>query len=710
MSTATAPPRKTGRWRWLLPALLLIAWLVAAGGGGPFAGKLSEVASTDASSFLPASAESTRADELYAQFNSSEFIPAIVVAERDGAITPEDIEFIASESAGPPPIPSEDGSAVQMIVPIDASGEVGDAVEELRTALENAPEGLTVHVTGPAGQAADLSSAFGGIDGLLLLVAGGVVLVILVVVYRSPILPFVVIISAVFALALASLVVYQLANADIIALNGQSQGIMFILVFGAATDYALLLVSRYREELRMEQDKYTAMRAALRGSIEPIAASAGTVILGVLCLLLSDLNSNRGLGPVAAIGIAASFLASVTFLPAALVLLGRTAFWPTRPKYEPGTDQDDIDSGHRFWGRVARWVGSKPRPIWIVCTLVLVAFGILAPQFKASGVASSDVFLLQTDSKSGQEVLGEHFDAGTGSPTIVVARESSLDAIVDATAGVEGVTEARPVTGPGDVPVVIDGLVAVQATLSDPADSLAAEQTVERIRDVTHAVPEADALVGGPTAVDLDTKDTATRDRTLIIPVVTLVVLLVLIVLLRAVVAPILLMLTVILSFAATLGVSSLLFNHVFGFPGADPVVPLFGFVFLVALGIDYNIFLMTRVREETKKVGTRQGVLRALTVTGGVITSAGVVLAATFSALAVIPLLFLAQLAFIVAFGVLLDALLVRALLVPALSIDIGKKIWWPSALSRTEPDEHAATDDDTPGVTPTPESGRIR
>ncbi|WP_435278666.1 MMPL family transporter [Rhodococcus yananensis] len=693
MSTTTTPSPRRSRLRWLIPAVLLLVWLGIAGGGGPFAGKLSEVTSTDASSFLPTSAESTRADEIYAEFRDSDAIPAIVVAERDGGITQDDIAFLATESAGPPPIPSEDGQAVQMIVPIDSNVEVKDAVEELRTALESAPQGLTVHVTGPAGQAADLSAAFAGIDGLLLLVAGGVVLLILIVVYRSPILPFVVIISAVFALALASALVYLLADAGTIALNGQSQGIMFILVFGAATDYALLIVARFREELRIQEDKYAAMRTAWRASLEPIAASAGTVILGVLCLLLSDLNSNRGLGPVAAIGIAASFVASVTFLPAALVLLGRVAFWPTRPRYEPNFDSDNLEQAHRFWNRIAQWVGSKPRPIWIVCSLVLVAFALLLPQFKAAGVASSDLFLLQTDSKSGQQILGEHFDAGSGSPTVIIANEPSRDAVTDA-ARIDGVTTVEPVVGPDGAPTVVDGQIALQATLTDPADSLEAEATVERIREAVHAVPGSDALVGGPTAVDLDTKDTATRDRTLIIPVVALVVLLVLIVLLRAIVAPILLMLTVIVSFAATLGVSSLLFNHVFGFPGADPVVPLFAFVFLVALGVDYNIFLMTRVREETKKVGTRTGTLRALTVTGGVITSAGIVLAATFSALAVIPLLFLAQLAFIVAFGVLLDALLVRSLVVPALTIDIGRKVWWPSALSRSEPDSAAETD----------------
>ncbi|NLE78510.1 MAG: MMPL family transporter, partial [Rhodococcus sp.] len=519
---------------------MLLVWLGVAGAGGPFAGKLSEVASNDASTFLPASAESTRADEIYAEFRQSDAIPAIVVAERADRITPDDLAFLATESAGPPPILSEDGQAAQMIVPIDSSVEVKDAVEDLRTALEGAPDGLTVYVTGPAGQAADLSAAFAGIDGLLLLVAGSVVLLILIVVYRSPLLPFIVIISAVFALALASLIVYLLADADVIALNGQSQGIMFILVFGAATDYALLLVSRFREELRIQEDKYAAMRIAWRASLEPIAASAGTVILGVLCLLLSDLNSNRGLGPVAAIGIATSFLASMTFLPAALVLLGRVSFWPNRPKYEPNLEHENLEQAHRFWSRVASWVGSKPRPIWVVCSLVLVAFALLLPQFKASGVAASDLFLLQTDSQSGQQVLGEHFDAGSGSPTVIVASESSLDSVTSA-ARIEGVTTVEPVTGPDGAPTVVDGRIAVQATLSDPADSLDAERTVERLRDAVHAVPGSDALVGGPTAVDLDTKDTATRDRTLIIPMVALVVLLVLIVLLRALVAPILL-------------------------------------------------------------------------------------------------------------------------------------------------------------------------
>ncbi|UYF94330.1 MMPL family transporter [Rhodococcus aetherivorans] len=688
MNTVTAPARSPRRIRWLLPALLLIAWLAIAGAGGPFAGKLSEVQQNDNSSFLPASAESTRAGELYAGFTDTRYVPAIVVAERPSGITPDDLAYLAGASAGPPPVPSQDGQAARMIVPIDSTGEVGDAVDELRAELADPPEGLTIYVTGPAGQIADLTTAFEGIDGLLLLVAGGVVLLILVVVYRSPLLPFVVILSAVFALALASLLVYLLADADVIALNGQSQGILFILVFGAATDYALLLVSRYREELRLEQDRFAAMRTAWRATLEPIAASAGTVIAGVLCLLLSDLNSNRGLGPVAAIGIVASFVASMTFLPSALVLLGRAAFWPKRPTADPDADRDDLASAHRFWNGLAQRVGAHPRRIWVVSSLVLVGFAMLLPQFKADGVAQSEIFLLETDYVTGQEMLGRHFDAGTGSPTVIITRESAAGDVA-AAARVEGVTEVAPVTGPDGATTVVDGRVALQATLSDPADSPAAENTVERIRDAVGGVPGAEALVGGTTAVDLDTKNTATRDRTVIIPVVIAVVLLILILLLRALVAPVLLMLTVVVSFAATLGVSSLVFDHLLGFPGADPVVPLFGFVFLVALGIDYNIFLMTRVREESARVGTRRGTLRALTVTGGVITSAGIVLAATFSALAVIPLLFLAQIAFIVAFGVLLDALLVRSLLVPALTIDIGKRIWWPSTLARREPEE---------------------
>lgn len=654
----------------VLAGVLLVVWLALGGFTGPYAGKLSEVAENDNSAFLPNSAESTQVAELQKKFQQENVIPAIVVVERSGGLTPEDRKYLADEVSGfkaSPVIPAQDGQAAQAIVLLDPAKDVKDAVFELRDGTRGAPQGLTVLVTGPAAQVADLVEAFGGIDGLLLLVAGGVVALILLVVYRSPLLPLVVLVSAVFALGLASFVVYLLAKNDVLALNGQSQGILSILVVGAATDYALLLVSRYREELRDTEDKIAAIKTAWRGTIEPIAASAGTVILGLLCLLFSDLDSNKGLGPVAAIGIAAALITTMTFLPATLALLGRGAFWPFAPKF--GSKHPETSG---LWGRVATLVRRKPRAIWIVTTLVLLAGAAFLPQLKASGTAQSDVFLTPVESVAGQEVLSRHFPGGTGSPTVIIASEGSADEVVQK-AEVDGVADVKP-SG------TADGLVRIEATLKDAPDSDAAVATVERLRAAVDGIDGT--KVGGPTATLLDTRNTSEHDRTLIIPIVLLVIFLILTVLLRSLLAPLLLIATVVLSFAATMGVSALVFNHVLDFPGSDPVVPLFGFVFLVALGIDYNIFLMTRVREETQRLGTVEGTLRGLSLTGGVITSAGVVLAATFAALAVLPILFLTQLAFIVAFGVLLDTLLVRSLLVPALSVDIGGRIWWPSKL----------------------------
>ncbi|MFW0783065.1 MMPL family transporter [Gordonia sp. CPCC 206044] len=679
------------RLRWLIPALLLLAWIAIGAVAGPYAGKLAGVASNDNSTFLPASAESTEVNDVLGDFSDTSTVPAIVIAERDTGLTAADRAFLTdatdplagSDGFGPtfsPPIPSSDGQAAQMFVPVSSAGEPGDTVETLRSALASPPDGLTVAVTGPAGQIADLSEAFSGIDGLLLLVAGAVVIAILIVVYRSPILPFVVIISAVFALSLASGIIYLLADNDILVLNGQSQGILFILVFGAATDYALLLVARFREELTRTDDKHAALRAAWRATIEPVAASAGTVILGVLCLLFSDLNSNRGLGPVAAIGIAASFLASMTFLPAALTLLGRTAFWPLAPKH---VDSSEPGSTHRFWAGIADRVAARPRVIWIGTLIVLLVGAAFAPTFRSDGIAQTDYFLGSVESVEGAQIQARHFDAGSGSPTWVIADDSQADAVLGTVRDVPGVASASLVEESGR-PVVADGRVAVQATLTDNAESLAAQDTVRDIRSAVGDIEGANAQVGGATAIDLDTRTTAIHDRNLIIPIVLVVVLAILMLLLRSIVAPILLLATTVLSFATTLGVAALLFNGPFDFAGADPVVPLFAFVFLVALGIDYNIFLMTRVREESAIHGTRSGMIRGLTATGGVITSAGVVLAATFAALAVIPLLFLAQIAFLVAFGVLLDALVVRTLLVPALTLDIGKRVWWPNPLSR--------------------------
>ncbi|OLF07472.1 hypothetical protein BLA60_26425 [Actinophytocola xinjiangensis] len=669
--------------RWVLSTLLVLVWLGLGGLGGSYTGKLTDVVENDNAAFLPDSAEATEVLALQRQFNENEVVPAIVVIERPGGLEPQDERYLDAQAraltgvdgvVGPPvPDVSRDGEAAQLVVSISGAGNPGDVVEQVRADLEKGrPDGLTVLVAGPAAQIADLVEAFGGIDGLLLLVAGGVVVLILIVVYRSPVLPLVVVISAVLALGAASMIVYFLADSDTLTLNGQSQGILFILVFGAATDYALLLVSRFREQLREHDDRFVAIRSAWRGTVEPIAASAGTVVLGVLCLLFSDLNSNQGLGPVAAIGIGAALLASLTFLPAALALLGRAAFWPFRPV--PGSTRPEHDG---LWGRIAALVGRRPRLIWIVTTLVLLVGVAFLPQLKASGTAQSDLFLTEVDSTAGQEVLSRHFAGGSGAPAVVVANAGEAQRVL-AASEVEGVDRAAIV---GEK----DGHVLIQAILADPPDSEAALSTVERMRESVRAVDGADAKVGGASAIQLDTQTAAAHDRTLIIPIVLVVIFAVLALLLRALLAPLLLIATVVLSFAATMGVSALVFNHLLGFPGADPAIPLFGFIFLVALGIDYNIFLMTRVREESLVTDTRTGTLRGLTVTGGVITSAGVVLAATFAALAVIPVLFLAQIAFIVAFGVLLDTIIVRSLLVPALTVDIGPKIWWPAKLSRS-------------------------
>ena len=696
--------------RVVLPAVLVLIWLAIAGVTGPLAGKLASVSSNDASSFLPASAESTKVAEELPNFTDTDYFPAIVVAEKDSAMTPQDRAFVADtvgRFAGTPgfaerfspAVPSADGLAVQMFVPVSTDGKPKEQLGELRDALANPPPGVTVAITGPAAQAADLSKAFAGIDGILLLVAGIVVLLILIVVYRSPILPFVVLFSAIFALALASGAVYGLAKSGTLELNGQSQGILFILVFGAATDYALLLVARYRESLADEPDARTALWAAWRATLPPIAASATTVILGVLCLMLSDLNSNRSLGPIAALGIVASLLASITFLPAALALIGRVAFWPKVPTAETG-------ASHRIWQRVADFVSHSPRKVWAGTLVILVIGAAFAPMFRADGVSTDDFFLGEVESVTGAQMHARHFDAGSGTPTWIIVDEGSATAVAEKTRTVDGVASAEVLTA-DMTPVTHDGRQAVQVTLADDPNSLVAQDTVVAIRDAVETVPNADAIVGGGTAVDLDTRVTAQHDRNLIIPIVLVVVLAVLIVLLRSLVAPLVLLATTVLSFGTARGVGALLFNGPFGFPGADPVVPLFAFVFLVALGIDYNIFLMTRAREEAQKHGTRDGMIRALTSTGGVISAAGLVLAATFSALAVIPLLFLAQIAFLVAFGVLVDTLIVRSLLVPALTLDIGPRIWWPG---RPDPDtargEHSPAAGD--GVLPDPGDAR--
>ncbi|MGJ0203380.1 MMPL family transporter [Leucobacter sp. gxy201] len=724
--------------RILLPALLIVLWVVGAGLGGPLFGKVDEVSSNDQTSYLPESSAATEVQRALPDFLGDDEIPAVVVFSSESPLDDaalaqlgdalNDAERVPGMVSGASPvIPSEDGLAAQAFVPIDADADLSEAVQRLGTELRDAaPAGVSVHVTGPAGFTADLVAGFAGIDGILLLVALLAVLVILIIVYRSLLLPVVVLSTSLFALCVALFVVWHLADAGVLLLSGQTQGILFILVIGAATDYSLLLVARFREELRVTHDRGTAIVAAVKGSFEPIVASGGTVIAGLLCLLLSDLKSNSTLGPVASIGIVFAMLSALTLLPALLFAFGRAAYWPRRPRFEPDAVRAEagMPSGG-VWRRLAGAVRRRPRPIWIITLLVLVVGAAGVTQLDAQGVPQSDLVLSPSEARDGQTILGKHFPGGSGSPVYVLADADDLQGAADtmlardgigsvsvasedspsgsapvtadgiqpagppsSTAGATGTAgpEAGPEAGPPPAPepTVRDGRVLLQGTLDDAADSSAAAGTVTALRTDLVDAGLADAIVGGVTATSVDTNQASIHDRTLIIPIVLLVILVILMLLLRSVLAPVLLIVTTVLSFGTALGVAALVFNGVVAFPGADPAVPLYGFVFLVALGIDYNIFLMTRVREESRAHGTREGIERGLAITGGVITSAGLVLAATFAALSVIPILFLVQIAFIVAFGVLLDTFVVRTLLVPALATDIGKAIWWPSKLWR--------------------------
>lgn len=730
--------------RWLrigIPVLLVLIWLAGGSIGGPYFGKVDQVSTNDQSSFLPESAASTRVNEQLPDFLGSDSIPAVVVVSGDGALTEaqlaqlqtiaDDIARIPGVLDGvSPPVSSDDGAAAQIFVPISSSGEVRETVDEVRATLaDGLPAGLQGWVTGPAGFTADLVEGFLGIDGLLLGVALLAVFIILVIVYRSPLLPILVLLTSIFALCVALLTVWWLAKAGVFVLNGQVQGILFILVIGAATDYALLFVARFREAIAEGMPRWPAAWRAWRGAVEPILASGGTVIGGLLCLLLSDLATNRALGPIASIGIVFAMLSALTFLPALLALVGRAAFWPFIPKHPAAVIGDDLSRPVvGLWPRIARFVARRARVVWIVSTVVLLVGAAGITQLKADGVPASDLVLGASQARDGQAALAEHFPAGSGSPVYVLVAENDLvpaaqtlqsstgidsvavvsadsptgQASVTITDGAAVLTAVGPPGAPEPSPTVSDGQVLLVGTLTDAADSPAADDTVRSLRaSLDGAVGDGAALVGGQTAIDVDTNDTSIRDRTVIIPVILLVVFLILMLLLRSIVAPALLIVSTVLSFATAIGVSALVFNHVFDFPGADPAVPLYGFVFLVALGVDYNIFLMSRVREESLRHGTRPGILRGLVATGGVITSAGLVLASTFAALGVIPILFLAQLAFIVAFGVLLDTFVVRSLLVPALTYDIGRAIWWPSRLSRREPDAAISAPDRSAGGT---------
>jgi RND superfamily putative drug exporter len=688
---ASAPGGRRAKW------LVLFGWIVVAVALGPLAGKLGEVEDTGPNAFLPRGAESAAVNTELEKFRTDEVMPVVVVYSADRPLAAGDRAAAESDRRAfaphvaegrqlSPVLPSDDGRALMVVVPL--SDELGDRVAEIRDiAGANAPPGLDVAVGGPAGSLMDQVAVFDTLDATLMIATGLVVAVLLLITYRSPVLWLFPLLAVGFAAVLTQVCTYLLAKYAGLPVDPQSAGILMVLVFGVGTDYALLLIARYREELHRHEDRHTAMRLALRRSGPAILASAGTIAVGLACLSLADINSSRSLGLVGAIGVVCGFLAMVSVLPALLVIAGRWVFWPFVPRH--GTP---VRTAVTVWSRIGAAVARGPRRAWLMSAgvtgvLALSAFGI------NMGLTQSEMFQDKPESVVAQEQISAHYPSGASDPAKIVTNAAQAGAVRAAAAQVPGVArvDAGDRTPDGE-------LATLSVVLEDAPDSDAAKDTVDALRSAVDDVAGADALVGGTTAQTLDTQRAADRDLRTVIPVVLLVVLLVLVWLLRAIVAPVLLLATVVLSYFAALGASNLLFEHVLGFAGVDWSLPLMGFVFLVALGIDYNIFLMHRVREESERLGLARGVLEGLTTTGGVITSAGVVLAATFAVFAGLPLVTMAQMGTIVGIGVLLDTFLVRTVLVPALALDLGRWFWWPGRLFRAGARAEAGADRSAP------------
>ena len=694
-----------------IAVLVVIAWFMITGIFGPLFGKLTSVQENNNSSFLPKGAEATLAADEIAKFagDTSFNFPTLILLEGEatpaaigainahlstvGALTLGDTTAkISDYLLKDQPVtafPSQDGKAILVNIPLDGNSisellpnekpVLPAVVEALRLDIADVAEaqGLTPYVTGPGGLLGDLFEAFGTLDSTLLLTTLGVVALILIVVYRSPVLWIIPLLTSLFALSTAGGIIYLLAKKDIIDVDGQSQGILSVLVIGAATDYALLLIARYREELHHHENRFDAMRAAYKGVWEPILASGSTVAISLMMLLFSQLTNTASLGPIGAIGIVVSVITILTLLPALLVLFGRWIFWPRKPLND---GDDHVLSG--TWSKVSNGIGRNPRKSWIITGSILLLFAFASTTLKADGIGTVDTFTGNPESVVGQKLLLKHFPGGEGDPTQIVASQGKADAVINAVSKVKGVSEVSYAVDPLTQNVkVVGGKVIINATLDQAPDSVEAGEYVTPIREAAKSA-DPSALVGGTSAVYFDVRTANDRDNKTIIPIILFVITIILGLLLRSIISAIVLLGTVVLSYFATLGVCALVFNHVFGFAGGDNSFPLFAFIFLVALGIDYNIFLMTRVREESAKLGTREGVIKGVTVTGAVITSAGIVLAATFAVLGLLPLVPLAELGFAVGFGVLLDTIIARSILVPALVHEIGPKIWWPSKL----------------------------
>ena len=586
------------------------------------------------------------------------------------------LDYTSAEINGnafvPPAEVSENGKVAVITVPLDEIEDVplrAERMAEMRElAKEGMPSGLQVYITGPEGFVVDISGVFAGANFTLLLATVIIVAVLLLITYRSPVLWLVPLIVIGVADGMAGQIAPQLSTFFLgVTADGSITGILSVLVFGAGTNYALLLIARYREELLLNEDRHIAMNKALRGVTPAIVASGGTVALALLTLLFAELGGNRTLGLVIAGGIVMAMFAALVVLPAAIVVFGRGLFWPFIPKFG-GVNKSDKG----LWAKLGRGVSKRPVVVSIAGFIILAILSFGATGIKV-GLSSTEQFRVAPEAAVGQDVLAEAFPAGATSPAIVIVNNGFEDEVAAAAESVSGVAEV--IIGDSN-----SEITKIDVVMDAESQSEAAYEIIRDLRAELSGIEGAGALVGGLDAQRLDVKDTYASDQLTVIPLILILVFLVLVLLLRSLVAPILLLLTVVASFFSAIGAAWLLFVNVFGLPALDLSVFLFSFLFLVALGIDYNIFLVTRAKEEAEKLGLKEGMIKALASTGGVITSAGILLAAVFAVLGVLPLIALYQIGIIVGIGVLLDTLLVRTVIVPSLAFITGKYFWWPN------------------------------
>ncbi|MEU7239346.1 MMPL family transporter [Streptomyces sparsogenes] len=680
------PPRAGGRRR-ALPWTVIAAWVLALLVAVPFAGELGDAKRDTAVDYLPASADSTQVAKLQAALPGGDTTDLVLVYRRDGGLTAADREAADAQVArvagrhdtvqgGPPrAIPSRDGTTVMYPMALTGLKDEkvrADAVKDVRAALAGHPEGLNVQVGGDGALRADSQEVFASTDSTLMLATVGVVALLLILTYRSPFLWLVPLVVVGVAALAAMAVVYGLIQGFDLVVTSMSSSVMTVLVFGAGTDYALLLVSRYREELRRHRLPYDAMRAAVRGCGPAVLASCGTVAAGLLCLLAADLNSSSGLGPVGAVGVVCALAAMLTLLPAVLVLLGRRVFWPLIPEYgsEPRARRG-------LFAAMGSSAGRRPGTVLLAGGALLgaLALGVLN---LPGDLKQADTFTQRPESVAAMKTLSDAYPERSSQPISVLAHTDRAGQALARARAVDGVTRAERGRSGG-------GWTEIDVYATAPPQSAGEERTIRALRSGLDRVAGAEARVGGPSAQALDLKDTNARDRAVVIPLVLLAVLLILAALLRSLVAPLVLVVAVVAVWGAATGLGGLFFEPVFGFAGIDPGLPLLSFVFLVALGVDYGIFLMHRMREESLRgADVPEAAITALRTTGGVIASAGVVLAATFAVLGSLPLVMLAEMGFVVAVGVLLDTFLVRTYLVTSASLLLGRRVWWPGALFR--------------------------